>query len=98
MKRADKHKKTIVFADTSFGNKGFWEYAYGERPEANGVRCLAVIDNEPEVGEVLVIGEEEYGVCGKRMFYPAENEVEVWCLARSIRRANLESGRETRYG
>ena len=98
MKRADKHKKTIVFADTSFGNKGFWEYAYGERPEANEVSCLTVIDNEPEIGEVLAIGGEEYGVCGKRMFYLTENEVEVWCLARSIRRANLESGRETRYG
>lgn len=98
MKRVDEHKTTLVFADTSFGSKGFWEYSYGERPEADGVPCLTVIDNEPEVGEALVVDGGEFGVCGKRVFYPPENETEVWCLVKRIKRANLEPGREARYG
>ncbi|WP_320973295.1 hypothetical protein [Enterocloster bolteae] len=88
MNYADERKMTLVFLDTDFRNKEFWEYTHGERPEAGGVPCLTVIDNEPEVGEALVIDGGEFGVCGKRVFYPLESKEEVWVLVKRIKRAN----------
>lgn len=98
MNYVDERKMTLVFLDTDFRNKGFWEYTHSEGPKADGVPCLTSIDNEPEIGEVLAVGGGEFGVCGKRVFYPLGSEAEVWCLVKRIKRANLESGREARYG